>query len=413
MTSTSTYSDPGGSSAEAHNHDDGLHIQAGQPELRDLPVRTPPALDHVQWHGPENPGGSLTLIYHQEALAQIQNHGLANLDVEVGGVLLGHVYRYQDQVILEIQDILPADSADHGPFHFTFTADAWAQINRDRATHYPDLDILGWFHTHPDLGVFYSADDVVVHTAAFSMAWHVGIVVDPINNEVAHFGWQNGEIAPLPGFYELLEVGDKSIIPWRSVRTAVWHETYESHLAAQLAREQKRITIGGVSIPADALPLVGGALIVLAAFLLMATMLFISNQRVNRLENISNDLFTANLAAAETVGLADCKLSTTRIFAPYPGQVIMDSGIVPVYGAAVEPGIPRYRLQVSSENSAEPMIINEFRRGLANNTRVLGRWDTTNLPAGTYQLDLVGLNRDGLPEQAGDLRCTIAVTLER
>ena len=95
-------------------------------------------------------------------------------------------------VIDEVKAALPAVSSDHGPVHFTFSADSWARLHRDRTAHYAQLDIIGWFHTHPGLGVFYSSDDVVVHTAAFTLPWHVGLVVDPLGNHASYFGWQDG-----------------------------------------------------------------------------------------------------------------------------------------------------------------------------------------------------------------------------
>ena len=130
---------------------------AGLP-FRQLPAPTADWLRHGNTPGESQP----VVLMHQTALLQINAHSHSRLDCELGGALLGHVYRYKTGVVVEVKAALPAVSSDHGPVHFTFSADSWARLHRDRTAHYPQLDIVGWFHTHPDLGVFYSSDDAVV-----------------------------------------------------------------------------------------------------------------------------------------------------------------------------------------------------------------------------------------------------------
>lgn len=185
-----------------------------------LPLRRPPLRDDCVMHG-EDPlaGAEPNVVVTQAAVRQIQAHCQSNLGAEVGGVLLGEAYQYNNQIYVEIAAAIPAINADHGPVHFTFTADVWRQIHRDREQ-YPDLDVVGWFHTHPDLGVFFSADDEVVHAAAFTQPWHVALVVDPVRHEASFFGWWNGQITAFDGFYELIPLAGedgsvpRSIIDW-------------------------------------------------------------------------------------------------------------------------------------------------------------------------------------------------------
>ena len=104
---------------------------------------------------------------------------------ELGGALLGHAYRYKTGVVVEVKAALPAVSSDHGPVHFTFSADSWSKLHRDRTAHYSNLDIIGWFHTHPDLGVFYSRDDVVVLSAA-GKSFCAGVDLNTITRAANH-----------------------------------------------------------------------------------------------------------------------------------------------------------------------------------------------------------------------------------
>jgi proteasome lid subunit RPN8/RPN11 len=167
-------------------------------------------------------------------LQQIDEHAHSDLDSEVGGVLMGHLRDGESYLSIEVLAALPAVTDDHGPVHFTFTADAWARIHEDRSDQFPDLQIVGWFHSHPDLGVFYSADDVVVHSAAFVMPWQVGLVIDPIRLEGCLFGWRSVPndmtakpmLVPINGYYERLDERPNTNSTWRLLRSTIWQDSY-------------------------------------------------------------------------------------------------------------------------------------------------------------------------------------------
>ncbi len=224
MTSASTFSNETETApAEQADAPLGVHVPAGhqldQAALDSLPQMMPAAFaGDVVLHGEFPLQKQVRVILGQTAIQQIQTHTISDMEREVGGALLGRVCRHQAQTFVEILAALPAPSSDHGPIHFTFTADTWAHINHARETQYPDLDIVGWFHTHPDLGVFYSADDVVVHSAAFTLPWQIGLVVDPMRQEACFFGWESAglgkQILPIAGFYEWLDQKPGSLVGW-------------------------------------------------------------------------------------------------------------------------------------------------------------------------------------------------------
>jgi proteasome lid subunit RPN8/RPN11 len=191
--------------------------------------------DELHLHG-EFPGqGQVRVIINQSAIAEVDFHAHSDLGREVGGVLLGRVVRYQAQTFVEVLAAMPAPSDDHGPVHFTFSADTWAYINKQRDKQYRHLDIIGWFHTHPDLGVFYSSDDVVVHSAAFTLPWQIGLVVDPVRQEASFFGWENSqrglEILPMAGFYEWLDNVPESQSHWQVAHYQHWAQPTSYNMA--------------------------------------------------------------------------------------------------------------------------------------------------------------------------------------
>jgi proteasome lid subunit RPN8/RPN11 len=282
MTSTSTYSDKSDSGdrldppAEVTTENGVLDV--GQSEKG-----MPPAPTSTLLHGAEPATGQVRVAMSQLSLRQIEGHAVQDLSRELGGVLLGEAGRDEDGHFVRVRASLPVRTTDHGPVHFTFTADSWAELHEERAQRYPKLDIVGWYHTHPNLGVFYSADDVVVHQAAFVMPWQVGLVIDPVRGEGCLVGWQGsvaageeGNLVEIDGYYELLDEQISSVVSWQFLRSSVWREgAYRSEATPM---------IGQVYSPSNARPalppispwwgvLIGGLSLLLTLLLLIDRLL--------------------------------------------------------------------------------------------------------------------------------------------
>ena len=386
------------------------------PGIQQLPEKQPPDLAEqavvhgkVMHHGKEP--GQVIVITSQAALAQIDAHSRSNLRTELGGALLGRAYRSDGQVYVSVDAALPAVSADHGPIHFTFNADTWTQLRLDREKNYPNLEIVGWFHTHPNLGVFYSGDDVVVHSAAFTLPWHVGLVVDPVRNEACFFGWKNGELVPFTGFYELLDAQETPYVKWRVVRTSVWKDATEAELA-QKKRSAQATDQSTVYAPATPKPsfnpgiglIVGSLGLLLALFMLVGWVLPLS-QEVNRLESVV--LVMANEALADTNASA-CPDPRLRMLNPILGSGFHVGTEIEVLGTASYPDASRYQVEQRPLNSDTWLPLNTVRRS----TRLgqLATWDTSETAPGVYEIRLTAVDRNNirLPNSA---RCEIAIEL--
>ena len=353
---------------------------------RELP--RPPA----EWlrHG-DTPGDSQPVVLlHQTALLQILAHSRSRLDAELGGALLGQVYRYKGSVVVEVKAALPAVSTDHGPVHFTFSADSWARLHRDRAAHYAQLDIVGWFHTHPDLGVFYSSDDVVVHSAAFTLPWHVGLVVDPVRDEAAFFGWADGALQPLNGFYELRDRQPASVVPWRATRTAVYSSSYEPEPAAE---EASRVVLSHSARPrfsARELGLAASA----GALLLSFFLIVVGAQLLRRVDLLETTVLNLAQSSPTQSNALACPDPRLRLLAPLTGTSFPVGTRVSLVGTAEYPDARRYQIDVRPAGT-ETWTLVERRRG---DTRLgqLARWDTAELPAGLYELRLVPVDSNNI-----------------
>lgn len=352
-------------------------------------------------HGQRPSAGQVVVSHHQQALLQIADHSESNVRSELGGVLLGHVYREGETLFVDVHAALPANSNERGPVHFTFTADAWSQIHRDKAAHYPRLDIVGWFHTHPGLGVFYSSDDVVVHSAAFTLPWHVGLVVDPVRREAAYFGWLQGSLAPIGGYYELADQQPHSVVDWQAVRTSVYHLP-EAEIAEGVWGETDAPTpYPNVAYVPDQewrtlspssrhLGLIIGSVALALALFLLAFWIVPLNQRAVQMEKVMLGL--ANTAANPNVHT--CPDSRLRLLSPLNGSVAQVGSQVEMIGTAVYPEAFRYQVTARPAGQEEWAEIGSRRRG--SQLDALAIWRTTSVQPGTYEVRLTAVDRNGI-----------------
>ncbi|MFP5265377.1 MAG: hypothetical protein ACLGJB_26115 [Blastocatellia bacterium] len=115
---------------------------------------------------------------------------------EVGGVLIGHRYEQRPgQSSLKeyktlVTDILPIESADSSSAHIRLDEEAWVNVLRELDVKYEQQNKvqLGWYHTHPTQGIFFSPYDIDAHTI-FRQPFQFAFVVDPRTMEAGLFYW--------------------------------------------------------------------------------------------------------------------------------------------------------------------------------------------------------------------------------
>lgn len=379
-----------------------LEIGIGQSQSvwDDLPAFNPPPItDLACLHGRRPATSEVVVIMRQDALLQIDAHGRSDVAVELGGLLLGNVYQHENRLFVEINAAIEAKSEQNGPVHFTFTADAWAAAHQERETNYPDLKIVGWFHTHPNLGVFYSSDDVVVHSTAFSLPWHVGLVLDPVRDTVALFGWVEDQplaqksLAPIQGWYEMGDTEDGSVIPWRHR-----HQYGLSAMRRDAMRSGLSRYDGASSADQEPLPLVTeGELTFLAMLFSLIALVFIflvyfpTVEKWGQMVELTADLSQSQVIEWNNTRELFCPRDNVYIVSPEPGHVIESGSQVKLVGRAEMPGIYRYEMQ--RLHVGDGWVT--FSTASSNGVETLATWNTKGLPAGQYYFRLIGINGQG------------------
>jgi proteasome lid subunit RPN8/RPN11 len=118
---------------------------------------------------------------------------------EAGGLLLGRVTDLERAPRVEIVAQIPAEAVEASPAHLTFTHESWRRLRDRRLAERPDLDAVGWYHSHPRLGIFFSLTDCDLHRQVFhDTPWAVALVVEPFSEAYGWFSLVDGEVRDCP-----------------------------------------------------------------------------------------------------------------------------------------------------------------------------------------------------------------------
>jgi proteasome lid subunit RPN8/RPN11 len=134
--------------------------------------------------------GELPIYVDLDVLAEMEQHAHSDTGVELGGVLLGGWFVDRDgQPFVVITDSLRAQHYESTRGSFKFTHDTWSAITREREQFPPELQMVGWYHTHPGWGVFLSGMDMFICDHFFNKKWDVAYVIDPCRGDRGMFQW--------------------------------------------------------------------------------------------------------------------------------------------------------------------------------------------------------------------------------
>ncbi|MGI6296121.1 MAG: LysM peptidoglycan-binding domain-containing protein [Armatimonadota bacterium] len=131
---------------------------------------------------------------------QIAQFALDNRGRECAGLLLGVVETTGNARIVHITAAVNADEAEGDSGSVRISLAAWAEMLRVRDAEFPELRILGWFHSHSSWGFFMSDADVFIHRHFFPHPNMVAYVLDPATGRDGFFYWHDGRINICPSF---------------------------------------------------------------------------------------------------------------------------------------------------------------------------------------------------------------------
>ncbi len=147
----------------------------------------------------------LPIYVDLDVMRDMEAHARTNTNVELGGVMLGGQFvDDQGNPFVLITDSLRADHYEATKGSFKFTHETWEDITRRRDEFKSDLQMVGWYHTHPDWGVFLSGMDLFICDNFFNRPLDLALVIDPCRDQRGWFQWddqQPKQTRETSGFY--------------------------------------------------------------------------------------------------------------------------------------------------------------------------------------------------------------------
>lgn len=170
------------------------------PDVRDL---AGDELQEAQF--PSNPHSDFRLYLSPDVQRGTWSHAKQDTSVEICGVLVGRWEKDENGPYAVVTDFIRCERAASKFAEVTFTHESWAQINDEMDSQFADSRIVGWYHSHPDFGVFLSDRDCFIHEHFFSNPGQVAYVIDPVRDIEGMFAWQAGKPTPLGHYW----IGDR------------------------------------------------------------------------------------------------------------------------------------------------------------------------------------------------------------
>jgi proteasome lid subunit RPN8/RPN11 len=103
--------------------------------------------------------------------------------VEMGGLLMGAVHRMSNdanEFVVAVTRSVPSRNDISSPVSLRMATDVWESA---RLISGDQRSVIGWYHSHPDLGAFFSGTDRRTQRAFFNQPQGLALVVDPVRNE--------------------------------------------------------------------------------------------------------------------------------------------------------------------------------------------------------------------------------------
>jgi len=168
------------------------------------------------------PTPNLDVFMTQGAFVRACAHAGSDLRNEVGGWMIGEWRsdKISQRQFIVIEKIMPAPHTQHGRAYLTFTQDSQVAMHESLETRFPGKKVVGWYHTHPRMGVFFSGHDSWLHLNFFPKPWQVALVIEPHSASGGFFiRGADGQLDTRRyfGFYELIHRTQRSVVHWENL----------------------------------------------------------------------------------------------------------------------------------------------------------------------------------------------------
>ena len=144
--------------------------------------------------------GDLVVKVSARALQAVEAASKAVAPLTCGGVLLGVVSQVGETWLVEVREALPFNATPE-VHRVRVSRHAWQDMLSARGAQHPQLRVIGWYHSHPGVGVSFSEADAFVQRYFFPADWQVACVIDPERRDTQFFSRRGRNVSPLGAFW--------------------------------------------------------------------------------------------------------------------------------------------------------------------------------------------------------------------
>lgn len=171
------------------------------------------------------PTGTTKVALHPQAYSNLMRVVRITMPADTAGALIGEVKRSNGTEWIAVREAEPVRLVPSAAGQ-SLDPDDWADLE-SRFTlagdGKPDLRIVGWYYTHPDLETSSPSLDIASVQPLLRPDAPLFLLVNPMQDEGAFYLWRDGSLVPTGGFYEVVphEEADGAEpalaveIPWR------------------------------------------------------------------------------------------------------------------------------------------------------------------------------------------------------
>jgi proteasome lid subunit RPN8/RPN11 len=148
---------------------------------------------------------SLQLLIDEACWEELRRHARHFEQIEQGGLLLGRTTAEQvasneneTEIVWVRQSVASPVAGD--AVSWRLDADQWGELMASALQRHPGLEIVGWYHSHPGMGIFLSEQDLFVAGHFFPAPYQLSLVIDPIRSLAGAFRMVAGKATPVAGF---------------------------------------------------------------------------------------------------------------------------------------------------------------------------------------------------------------------
>jgi proteasome lid subunit RPN8/RPN11 len=158
------------------------------------------------------------IVCTDELMNKIEEQCFSSTKTEVGGFLVGTIADGKSTVT----HVLKAKHIANTQSQLTFTNKTWETAHAEMGEIGADAELIGWFHSHPNFGIFLSDYDKFIQNEFFYKDGMITIVVDPINGKRGWFISISKDVRPYAEeedtkMEKLSGVKDKSTSPDKGI----------------------------------------------------------------------------------------------------------------------------------------------------------------------------------------------------